>query len=78
MADHGAGRSADGDASPGAAFAAGGRGPEGAGDAGSSGDPDAGGYEGPGAWGTSAVALLVVLLVVSVALTVHSILATLV
>lgn len=77
MADHGAGRGADGDASRDAAPPGGGRGPEGAGDPGGA-ATGAGGYEGPGAWGTSAVALLVVLLVVSVALTVHSILATLV
>lgn len=35
------------------------------------------GYEGPGGWGTAAMALLVALLLISVALTVHSLVATL-
>lgn len=34
-------------------------------------------YEGPGGWGTAAMALLVALLLISVALTVHSLVATL-
>lgn len=41
-------------------------------------DPAGGttGYEGPGGWGTTAMALLVGLFLVSVGLTVHSLVAT--
>lgn len=43
-------------------------------------EPDAGtgpaGYEGPGGWGTAAMVLLIALLLISVGLTVHSLVAT--
>lgn len=39
-------------------------------------DPGPDGYEGPGGWGTAAVALLVGLFVISVGLTIHSLMTT--
>lgn len=40
------------------------------------GSPGAEGYDGPGGWGTAALTLLAGLFLISVALTVHSIVAT--